>query len=188
MNVCVSAWLARQPHRHKIVIAGNHDWCFAREPGPARSVLGDAHYLEDNEITLEGIPFDGSPWQPVFNNWAFNLPRGEALASVWRRIPTGLDVLITHCPPAGMGDRSSFAGNIGCSELRARVAEVAPRLHVFGHTHEDGGAWRQGPTLYSNVTTWECGRGATVFDIDAHHVVTVAVPPSGSDAFSATAG
>ncbi|HEY4179483.1 MAG TPA: metallophosphatase domain-containing protein [Kofleriaceae bacterium] len=187
----ITAWLAAQPHRHKIVVAGNHDWCFVREPSAARSILaalGNAHYLEDSEVTLDGLRFYGSPWQPEFNNWAFNLPRGEALAAKWRQIPLGLDVLITHGPPAGMGDRSSYSGRAGCAELRVRVGEVAPRLHLFGHIHEDGGAWREGQTLYSNVTTWECERGASVFDIDASNVVASNIPPSGRDAFLSSAG
>ena len=26
-------WLGKQPHRYKVVIAGNHDWMFERHPG-----------------------------------------------------------------------------------------------------------------------------------------------------------
>ena len=35
-----------------------------------------AHYLEDAELTIDGVRFYGSPWQPAFADWAFNLPRG----------------------------------------------------------------------------------------------------------------
>lgn len=184
----VAAWLAAQPHRHKIVVAGNHDWCFLREAVAARALLGGAHYLEDSEVTIEGMRFYGSPWQPAFNNWAFNLPRGEKLAAKWSRIPAGLDVLITHGPPAGIGDRSSYEGRSGCDDLRARVDEVAPRVHMFGHIHEDGGAWQRGPTLFANVTTWECERAATVIDLEPTRVTTFFVPPSGRQAFEAGAG
>jgi predicted phosphohydrolase len=186
----VLAWFAPLPHRHKIIVAGNHDWIFQREPNVARARVAEAgiHYLEDNEILLDGMRFYGSPWQPAFNNWAFNLPRGERLAAVWRQIPTGLDVLVTHGPPAGIGDRSSYSGRTGCADLARRVLEVAPRLHLFGHIHEDGGAWREGATLYANVTTWECERAASVFDLDAHSVATVAIPPSGRQAFEPATG
>ena len=184
----VATWLAAQPHRHKIVVAGNHDWSFVREPAASRALLGDAHYLEDSEVTIEGVRFYGSPWQPAFNNWAFNLPRGEKLAAKWKRIPTGLDVLITHGPPAGIGDRSSYEGRSGCADLRARVDEVAPRLHLFGHIHEDGGAWEQGRTVFANVTTWEGERAATVIDVTATRVATFFVPASGRQAFESSTG
>lgn len=174
-----AAWIAALPHRHKVIVAGNHDWAFAREPAAARALLGGAIYLEDGEATIEGLRFWGSPWQPAFHDWAFNLPRGEALAAVWRKIPPGLDVLITHGPPAGIGDRSPVGGRAGCADLRARLAEVAPRLHMFGHIHQDGGAWRHGATLFANVTTWECERAPTVIDLVDGEAVPVAVPPHG---------
>lgn len=177
-----AAWIAALPHRHKVIVAGNHDWAFLREPAAARALLGGAIYLEDGEATIEGLRFWGSPWQPAFHDWAFNLPRGEALAAVWRKIPPGLDVLITHGPPAGIGDRSPVGGRAGCADLRARLAEVAPRgprLHLFGHIHQDGGAWRHGATLFANVTTWECERAPTVIDLVDGEAVPVAVPPHG---------
>ena len=37
----------------------------------------------------------GSPWQPEFCGWAFNLRRGEACAAKWRLIPPATDVLVT---------------------------------------------------------------------------------------------
>lgn len=195
-----AAWIADLPHRHKIVVAGNHDWslapcapdapprcrsCLARDescagdPAAARALLSGITYLEDAGATIDGVRFWGSPWQPAFHDWAFNLPRGEALAAVWRRIPPGTDVLVTHGPPAGIGDRSPVGGRAGCADLRARVAELAPRLHLFGHIHQDGGAWQHGATVFANVTTWECERAPTVIDLIGGEVAPVRVPPHG---------
>ena len=173
------AWIAALPHRHKIIVAGNHDWAFVHEPAAMRALVGDMHYLEDSVLELEGLRFYGSPWQPEFNDWAFNLPRGEPLAEVWRKIPTGIDVLITHGPPEGIGDRSGLSERAGCADLRRRIAEVTPRLHLFGHIHQDGGLWQHGATVFANVTTWECERPPTVIDIDAASITPVCVPPHG---------
>lgn len=126
-----------------------------------------AIYLQDTRIEIDGVSFWGSPWQPAFNDWAFNLPRGAALAEKWSMIPAGLDVLVTHGPPLGIGDRSSVGGREGCAELLARALATKPRVHLFGHIHEDGGAWQRGETLFANVTTWECERSPTVIDLDA---------------------
>ena len=172
-----SDWITSLPHRYKVVVAGNHDWAFDRDRAAARALF--ATYLEDGDVTLEGVRFYGSPWQPAFNDWAFNLPRGAALAAKWSLIPTGIDVLVTHSPPAGLGDRSPVGNRTGCADLRARVAEVAPRLHLFGHIHQDGGAWREGATLFANVTTWECERGPTVIDFERDAITLVTIPPSG---------
>jgi len=179
MNV---EWLRALPHRHKIIVAGNHDWCFAREPdeaAAARSMLAGMTYLQDSEATVHDLRFYGSPWQPAYNDWAFNLPRGKPLADVWSRIPTGIDVLITHGPPNGYGDRYTMAGRGGCEDLRRRVALVKPRLHMFGHIHQDGGLWTDGTTTFCNVTTWECERPPTVIDIDTSTVTAITIPPHG---------
>src|SRR6516225_9872366 len=91
-------WLGRLPHKYKIVVAGNHELDWSTEKA---AVLTNAIYLQDSGTEIEGIRFWGSPWQPEFNNWEFNLPRGVALAEKWALIPPGTDVLITHGPPQG---------------------------------------------------------------------------------------
>lgn len=176
-----AAWIAALPHRHKVIVAGNHDWAFAREPDVARQIVADAGaiYLEDADTTIDGVRFYGSPWQPAFHDWAFNLPRGAALAAVWSRIPQGIDVLVTHSPPNGIGDRGPMGGRAGCADLRSRLAVVQPRLHLFGHIHQDGGLWRDGGIVHANVTSWECSRAPTVIDIDAASVTPIDVPPRG---------
>src|SRR5262245_58128712 len=92
-----AGWIRSLPHTHKIVVAGNHDWAFVDEPERARELLGpDVVYLQDSEATIAGVRIWGSPWQPEFCDWAFNLPRGPALAEKWALIPRGIDVLVTH--------------------------------------------------------------------------------------------
>ncbi|MCX4241146.1 metallophosphatase domain-containing protein [Paraliomyxa miuraensis] len=177
----VAEWLGTLPHRHKVVIAGNHDWCFARTAVPARNLLqheAGAIYLQDDEITIDGVRFYGSPWQPEFCNWAFNLPRGEALAAMWAKIPAGVDVLVTHGPPRGYGDRV-HRGLEGCDDLLEAIDRVRPAVHVFGHIHEDGGLWQRGPTTIANVTTWMCERAPTVIDYEpaTRTVTPIQVPP-----------
>ncbi len=178
----VAAWLRGLPHRIKVVVAGNHDWAFALEPDSARALFPGVLYLQDEEAVVEGVRFYGSPWQPAYNDWAFNLPRGAPLAGRWRLIPSGLDVLVTHGPPAGIGDRSSLAEREGCQDLRRRVEEIPPRLHLFGHIHQDGGFWQVGVTAFANVTTWECERAPTVIDLDpgTGTVTPVHIPPPGA--------
>ena len=73
-------WIRALPHRTKIVVAGNHDFAFLEHPEEARAMVADFVYLEDSGATIDGVSFWGSPWQPEFNDWAFNLPRGKALA------------------------------------------------------------------------------------------------------------
>lgn len=137
-------WFARQPHKHKIFVAGNHDWLFETNPRVAESLLDDKIiYLRDSEAEIANLKIYGSPWTPRFFDWAFNANRGAEMREKWERIPETVDVLITHGPPHGILDRvarlDSFE-NTGCEELRERVEVIKPRLHVFGHIHEDFGS------------------------------------------------
>lgn len=146
-------FLGRQPHAHKVVIAGNHDWSFAMDPARARSLITHATYLEDSEVSAAGLRIWGSPWQPEFMDWAFNLPRGPLLRQKWDLIPDGIDILITHGPPLGHGDVTFRGEHVGCRDLLEAVRRVRPRLHLFGHIHEGYGVTRDAYTTYVNAST-----------------------------------
>ena len=146
-------WLGTLSYRWKIVIAGNHDFLFEQEPERARRLITNATYLQDEAVEIEGVRFWGSPWQPWFYDWAFNLPRGEALVAKWKLIPTSVDVLITHGPPAGILDRVARGENVGCADLMQAVRSRRPRLHVFGHIHEAYGSTRAEGTTFVNACT-----------------------------------
>ena len=145
-------WLGTLPHPHKVVIAGNHDWAFQRTPATARAMIRNARYLEDEETTVAGLRIWGSPWQPWFFDWAFNLQRGAEIAAKWALIPAGIDVLITHGPPLGILDRTSRGDDAGCADLLAAVQRVRPKLHLFGHIHEGYGVVERDGTRFVNAS------------------------------------
>ncbi|MDH3214991.1 MAG: metallophosphatase domain-containing protein [Candidatus Krumholzibacteria bacterium] len=158
-------FLGGLPHRHKIVIAGNHDFCFQRANRVARAVLTNAHYLEDESFEAWGLKFYGSPWQPRFLNLAFNLPRGEPLREKWALIPPDTDVLVTHGPPHGIGDQRFYGHHVGCEELLIRVRHIKPRVHIFGHVHEARGRFDIGDTIFINASSDCNGREPFVLEL-----------------------
>jgi Icc-related predicted phosphoesterase len=145
-------FLGRLPHPHKILVAGNRDYFFERQPAESRSLLTNAVYLQDEEISVDGVRIYGSPWQPPFMNTAFNLPRGEPLREKWALIPKGIDILVTHTPPYGIGDRTSWGESVGCRDLLEAVRRIKPKLHVFGHVHEGYGQYPEGDILFINAS------------------------------------
>jgi Icc-related predicted phosphoesterase len=161
-------FLRALPHRTKIIVAGNHEVCLEKQPAEARALLEGFVYLEDEGAVVDGLSFYGSPWQPKFRIWAFGATRGAELASKWAKIPDRVDVLVTHGPPHGFGDRILWRDEqrrVGCADLLARVRTVQPRCHLFGHIHQDGGTWTEGPTTFANVTTNEGASPPTVIDL-----------------------
>jgi Icc-related predicted phosphoesterase len=166
-----NAWLGELPHRHKIVVAGNHDKLFEADPKLARARLSNAVYLEQSAVTLDGIRFWGCPVTPVLPHMAFAVQRGAA-GKYWDKIPDQTEVLITHGPPFGILDKENIlAEHMGCMQLTKAVQRVRLRLHIFGHIH--GGRGReQGPngTQFVNCAVLQSNRlfPPIVVEIDHH--------------------
>ena len=128
-----NAWLGTLPYRHKLVIAGNHDLLFDRDPKRARAHLTEAIYLEDSGVTLEGLKFWGSPVNSVLGEeWAFSRERMIKIRKHWDRIPEGTDVLITHEPPYGTLDKPHIlAKHAGMSvPARCHASRQAPAARL----------------------------------------------------------
>ena len=138
-------WMFSLPHRHKVYVPGNHDWDCERRPMYWRAMFASLgmHCLIDEAVEIEGLRIYGSPWQPEFCQWAFNVERGRKLAAIWSRIPADTQVLVTHGPPAGILDVAPSDRGVGCHDLRRRVGQLADlKLHVFGHVHHSAGQMR----------------------------------------------
>jgi Icc-related predicted phosphoesterase len=152
-------------YTHKIFIAGNHDWGFINHIDKVNDILekyDDITYLQD-DLYLAGqdetdyndmIKIYGSPWQPEFYNWAFNLPRnGWELWQKWSDIPVDTDILITHGPAYGFVDKViGRPENLGCELLAERIKTIKPKIHVCGHIHSGRGIIFNDGTLYINAS------------------------------------
>lgn len=141
------------PHPNKIVIAGNHDFCFENDRKACQEILTNCIYLQDQEVIIDGVKFYGSPWQPWFYDWAFNLERGPEIRAKWELIPEDTDVLITHGPPYGIGDLTDQGDQAGCEDLLEVIEEIKPQLHIFGHIHEGYGISSKGNTTFINASS-----------------------------------
>lgn len=147
-------WLQTAPAKQVLVIAGNHDRCFQRSPVESRAMIERfGIYLEDESFEYQGLKIYGSPWQPKFFNWAFNLPRGEPLREKWLEIPLDTDILLTHTPPFGLMDRTRFGSHVGCEALREILQDRTVPLHVFGHIHEGYGVRVKRDRMSVNAST-----------------------------------
>jgi len=145
-------WFESLPYTHKVFIAGNHDFIFEKENN--LKIPDSICYLKDSSVTIEGIKIYGSPWQPWFYNWAFNLPRsGPGLASKWEAIPEDTDILVVHGPPLGVLDKVVRGGeHVGCELLKERIDVVKPKIVAFGHIHEAHGKIETEDTIFINAS------------------------------------
>lgn len=195
-----AAWAREMGARYEavVVIAGNHDLSLEKATyahnykrfGHGRMADSDALiaelrqscvYLEHEAATVGGLRFFGSPYQPEFCDWAFNMGRETECRQRWASmIPEHdarpIDVLVTHGPPLGHGDSCVGSGPQGCWDLLDFVESRPPLLHVFGHIHEGYGATTNGRTVFANASSMNYH-----YDVRALHppmVIDVPVPPA----------
>ena len=152
-------WFSSLPHKHKIMIPGNHDFLFESQYDIAKNIVDSRNIicLIDEGMEIDGIRFWGSPITPWFHNWAFNRFRGSEIEHHWNKIQDGsVDVLLTHGPPAYMENGLSLVlegEDVGCEDLYNAIKKrVKPKISAFGHIHEGYGTYNDGETIYINCS------------------------------------
>jgi Icc-related predicted phosphoesterase len=149
-------WYASLPFKSKIMIAGNHDFLFEKEPEKAGEILNEIGsgitYLNDSGVELEGLKFWGSPVTPWFHNWAFNRVE-DKIDEHWNLIPDDTNILITHGPPYLTLDATRAGLRVGCPRLSEKIKNLLElKVHVFGHIHEAQGIVEKDGVIYVNAS------------------------------------
>lgn len=176
-------WLAASPAAHRILTWGNHDWCgqvcgFDDDaPDVASStvlqIVVDRGTSVPSQAAGRSISVWATPWSRQFMHWAFMKSR-EDLAQLYAAIPENLDILVSHQPPYGYGDRSFDARSgetehLGSDELLRAIERIKPRLVICGHIHGGHGCYEHAGTPIYNVSVvddhYRLARPATVIDI-----------------------
>lgn len=163
-------WFEELNFDTKILVAGNHDFLPFEEPKRFKEILPEGiNYLNDNGLEKQGLKIWGSPVQPGLVGWAFGKPRGKAMKHHWDLIPGDVDILITHTPPKGILDKTSAGVRLGCEELKKRLKQLSPKIHLFGHIHNSYGAIEINGVVYVNASNMNSAKGlvnkAKVFDV-----------------------
>ena len=152
-------WYQKLPFKHKIVIAGNHDFFFEEAPEyEIESFLAEypgVTYLNDSGVEIDGFKIWGSPITPYFCNWAFNRV-GDSIKKHWSLIPLDTNILITHGGPKNIGflnTTSRDKEDVGCPYLSEKITELSDlKLFIQGHIHEGYGDYKLNDTLYVNAS------------------------------------
>jgi Icc-related predicted phosphoesterase len=172
-------WLNKQVQCKEIVlIPGNHEKFFEEYLPDSlewfTKLCPRAHLLIDQSIEVLGIKIYGSPAQPFFCDWAWNRAVSDKAEVMrvgymkeklvqpikphWDAIKEDTQILITHGPPQGILDQTTYANGdlrpepLGCPLLMKRIKELKKLdLHFFGHIHHPGGTAKcqDGVTFYN---------------------------------------
>lgn len=148
-------WFSALPIKYKVLNFGNHDTCI--EHGMMNFQNYDIIPLLHQAVEIEGIKIFCSPYTPRFGDWAFMHKRNQ-MQTIWATLPDEIDILVTHGPPKGFLDLTrDFQTNtlvqVGCKSLLNAVNKIKPKLHIFGHIHDEKNIYNFG-TLHREKTTF----------------------------------
>lgn len=148
-------WYDALPIKTKLFVPGNHDLAIYRGKIKPQNWTG-INFLIDSSYDLtydvggfatDTLKIFGSPWTPIFSKreWAYTMSH-QKLSNFWKKLIPDCDILITHGPPKGILDgvhvNPSFMELAGDKALLNRILEIKPKLHVFGHIHDQGGHFK----------------------------------------------
>jgi hypothetical protein len=159
-------WFGTLPHPHKLVIAGNHDYCLESssqrlsfgtldmEASEAKERLRSvATYLENEKVEVLGLRFFASPYN--IGHGAFAFPQGhKALENFWASAPVDIDILITHGPSSGargLSRAGKDGGDVFVRSFTERARDTGLVAHISGHIHESYGVSFENDIYYLNA-------------------------------------
>lgn len=151
-------WYENLDIKHKVLIAGNHDQWVENEDCIKELNSTDIHYLDNEYLTIENLKLYGSPNTYQFGSrYITHAIDKKELETSWDNLDDSIDILITHLPPFGILDMvSNASGNYrelcGCKGLLDTVRRIKPKLHCFGHIHNDSITINQGIRVIDNIT------------------------------------
>jgi Icc-related predicted phosphoesterase len=76
------------------------------------------------------------PW------WAHKADFEEEMEQYMINMQEGVDIVVTHSPPHGVGDLNMNKSHCGSKAVRKCVEKQNPEVHVFVHIHEGRGLYK----------------------------------------------
>lgn len=128
-------------------VRGNHDVLVQHGEQGARTHPWGAIDLDRRIMRHEGLLIAGFEGGLRYRKGPYLYSQGEMWWRVLRLVPRllwnrlihgrALDVLVSHAPPRGLGDRADLAHR-GFNAFRWLLRVIKPRYHFHGHIHVYG--------------------------------------------------
>jgi calcineurin-like phosphoesterase family protein len=153
----------------------------ARPPWPPGAVNGDGRVVDVAGLRVAGLGgclrYSGGPNQYTDRQQA---QRARALRATawWRRLHDGrgVDVLLTHAPPLGVGDGGDPAHR-GFGAYRGLVAALQPAVLLHGHVHPVVPVPSRGQVSSHRANIQGALLGSTVVrNVAGRHLLDIALP------------
>ena len=126
-------FLATMGHAPVVYVPGNHDVRYTQEPPEGCDCI-DGHFVTFNGIRILGL--GGCRW---YRPGPYQVTEKEMRKKIRRlrwqiRKHKGVDIVVTHAPPEGVGDGEDNAHR-GFASLLELIDQYHPTYLLHGHVH-----------------------------------------------------
>ena len=147
-----------------LYVHGNHDALYSKYPPEG------CDCIEDKLVIVNGLRILGLGGSALYSGGPHQYTERQMRWRLWKqelaiRRAGGVDILLTHAPPRGYGDREDYAHR-GFEAFLSLMDKYRPRYLVHGHVHKRYGAMQPRVLHYKDTTIINaCGK--FVLDTDA---------------------
>ena len=128
------SFLVTMSNRPLLYVHGNHDESYSHRPP------GGCDCIDDRVVTYNGIRILGLGGCPKYRNGTYQYTEEKMrkrIRKVRRQIRKagGVDIVVTHAPPKGVGDIPGSLAHQGFESLLELLDEYKPAYLLHGHVH-----------------------------------------------------
>ena len=139
-----------------LYVHGNHDRAYAKDPPEG------CECIDDRLVTVNGLRILGLGGCPTYNGGPHQYTEQQMRRRIrrlwWKlRRAGGVDIVVTHAPPAGCGDGEDYAHR-GFEALLPLLEKYKPRYLFHGHVHLNYGVGKPRVNHWGDTTVinaWE---------------------------------
>lgn len=147
-------FLVTMAHCPLLYVAGNHDGHYFQKPPDGCDWIDDA-IVEYNGVRILGLG-GCRRYHPGSFQYTEKQMRLRIRRLWWKlRRLGGVDILVTHAPPEGLGDGEDPA-HIGFAALRAFLGKYHPAYLLHGHVHTSYNGRMERVREYEGTTLINC--------------------------------
>lgn len=133
-----------------LYVHGNHDIHYAQRPPEG------CDCIEDRIYTYKGLRILGLGGCPKYNTSKHQYTERQMeqrIRKLWWQLRKsgGVDIVVTHAPPAGYGDGSDYAHR-GWECILPLLDKYKPKYLVHGHVHPNYGEGHPAMLQYGDTT------------------------------------
>lgn len=157
------SFLVTMANRPLLYIHGNHDGIYEKRPPEG------CNCIEDKIVTVNGIRILGLGGARRYNGGPHQYSERQMERRImklkWKLYRAGgVDIVLTHSPPAGYGDAEDIAHK-GFEAFLPLLDKYQPKYLIHGHVHKSYGVHSFEREVQYGETTVLNAAGRTIIDI-----------------------